>query len=300
MSFQLTILTATYNRAHLLPDLYASLCRQTCMDFVWIVIDDGSVDDTSSLLAKWEGEKKGFRMIWCSQSNSGKNRAINKGVSMVTTPYTMIVDSDDYLTDDAVEFVLGGINSISDYNSMAGLAGLRGESAFKSLNLMSENYVDANNIERCKYGLEKDCCEVYRSDLLRSHPFFVWEGEKFVPEEVVWNQLALEGWRLRWFNKVICIVRYQEEGLTKKSWNLLKNNPMGYAMMYNHRLLYVTSIRDKCYQIIQMISCAILARNFPYIFSSNEKILSYLLLPLGWLTAQRRKMQFDRLSCNID
>lgn len=294
MSTMLTILTATYNRAILLSDLYASLCRQTCKDFIWIIVDDGSVDETVSLLRQWEKCNRGFRMQWCTQTNSGKNCAVNNGIQMVETDYTMLLDSDDYLTDDAVEYVLAGLKSISDEKNMAGIAGLKMDLEQGVLTHMKFEQIDASNLERRKYGIEKDCCEIYRTELLRSHPFPVWPGEKFTPEEVVWNQLALEGWQLRWFNKTICIVRYLESGLTKSSWHLLKNNPMGYAMMYNHRLLYSPDFSTTCYYVIQMIAYAILANNIGYIFNSNRKFLALFMLPLGCFLSLRRKLQYQK------
>lgn len=290
-NIQLTILTATYNRAHLLPDLYQSLCRQTCKGFIWVVVDDGSQDGTSDLVKDWMKQDNGFRIELYTQPNGGKDRAVNNGVLHVTTPYTMIMDSDDYLTDDAVGFLLKALAGISGLKALAGISGLRGESEVKALNRMEGEWVDASNLERKALGIDRDCCEVYRTDLLRSHPFEVWEGEKFTPEEVVWNQLALEGYKLRWFNKVTCIVRYQEGGLTLDSWGLFKKNPMGYAMMFNHRLFYSYSFRERINNILQFICCCYVGNNLNYISHSNNKLLTYLLLPLGIALGVRRKKQ---------
>ena len=301
-NIQITILTATYNRAHLLPDLYQSLCRQTCKDFIWVVVDDGSKDGTSDLVRGWMTPDNGFHIDLYTQPNAGKDRAVNNGVSHITTPYTMIMDSDDYLTDDAVAFLLKALAGISGLKALAGISGLkalagisgfRGESEVKALNRMEGEWVDASNLERKALGIDRDCCEVYRTDLLRSHPFKVWEGEKFTPEEVVWNQLALEGYKLRWFNKVTCIVRYQEGGLTLDSWGLFKKNPMGYAMMFNHRLLYSHSIGERINNILQFICCCYVGGNLSYISHSNNKLLTYLLLPLGIALGVRRKRQIQ-------
>ena len=303
MKSQLTILTATYNRAHLLPDLYRSLCRQTSKDFVWVVMDDGSLDGTRELIANWANEMRlvenGFDIQYYYQSNGGKDRAINTGVAHISTPYTMIMDSDDYLTDDAVDFLTDCLSEIKDDDSFAGISGWRAIEnkssqcvSVESLNHLQTDYVDATNLERKGLGIEKDCCEVYRTDLLKSHPFKVWAGEKFTPEEVVWNQLALEGYKLRWFNKVTCIVRYQEEVLTKDSWNLYRKNPMGYAMMFDHRLLYSHGWREKVQNVIQFLACCCLAGEYGYISHCNEPVLAYCLFPVGWLLARRRRRQF--------
>lgn len=297
MGLQLTILTATYNRADLLPDLYESLLRQNNKQFIWLVVDDGSVDNTRELVENWKNRDNGFEIRFIKQPNGGKNRAVNKGVMNIDTPYTMIIDSDDYLTDDAVKFLLGGIDSISELDGFAGVSGMRGiidasSNNIKSINSNFEAYIDATNLDRQKYGINHDCCEVYLTKLLKLHPFVVWEGEKFTPEQVVWNQLAIEGYKLRWFPKVTCIVRYQEDGLTKDSWNLYKSNPMGYAMMFNHSLKYPQSFKKKLYSIIQMICCCFISGNIGYISMSNAPFLSFLLIPIGYALSLRRKLQF--------
>lgn len=297
MEMLITVLTATYNRAYLLPDLYQSLCRQTSKAFDWVIIDDGSEDGTKELVSRWLQKDNGFTISYFFVPNGGKNRAINFGVKQIVTPFTMIVDSDDYLTDDAIEYLSERVVNISSERKLAGIAGLRGVSKDESLNKLDFNrdsYVLANNLERKDYGLDKDACEVYRTDLLRSHPFEVWEGEKFVPEEIVWNQLALEGYSLLWYNKVTCIVRYQEEGLTKGSWALLRINPMGYASMYRQRIGLSKSWKDKFYNNVQMIALSFLAGNLRYAFNDNITFITLLSLPAGMAVALRRIRQFNK------
>ena len=141
---QITVLTATYNRAYLLGDLYDSLCRQTSKDFIWIIIDDGSSDGTKQLCEKWLHENNGFKIEYYYKENGGKNRAINLGVARVETPYTMIMDSDDYLVDDAIEKMNKAIAGVSGMKAIAGVSGMRGESAITSLNQLRQNYIDAS------------------------------------------------------------------------------------------------------------------------------------------------------------
>ena len=295
----ITVLTATYNRVKLLPDLYASLCRQTYQDFDWIIIDDGSSDGTQSIVKKWLAEEHTFTISYHYIPNGGKNRAINYGVKLVQTPFTMIVDSDDYLTNDAISFYKQNLLKIIDKNYIAGIAGLRGTDINAPLNKVTypiNTFILVNNLERSKYNLQKDACEVYRTSILQDHPFVVWENEKFSPEEIVWNQLALEGYSLRWYHKVTCIVRYQENGLTKDSFNLIKKNPMGYAMMYKHRIALSKNLKDKFFNACQMIAYCILGKQFCYIFENYTNIFVILLaIPIGGILAIRRKIQFNNI-----
>ena len=206
----ITVITPTYNRAHLLPDLYRSLCEQSCHAFDWLIVDDGSTDCTRELVYKWEKENRAFQINYLWKENDGKNRSINKGVLLIETPFTMILDSDDLLTDDAIAFLSKAAEDIFDDNDIAGIAALRGMSANAPLQEPSfppGQFVLANNLERARYRLDRDACEVYKTALLRKHPFMVWPKETFVPEEIIWNTIALEGFCLRWYNKVTCIAR---------------------------------------------------------------------------------------------
>ena len=293
----ITVLTATYNRANLLPDLYASLCRQSNQNFDWIIIDDGSNDGTQSIVKKWMAEEHTFTISYHHIPNGGKNRAINYGAKLVQTPFTMIVDSDDFLTDDAIEFLSEKAKEIITHKNLAGISGLKGHdenTPLKSIKTNNTPYIIANNLERKQYGLERDACEVYKASILLHHPFDVWKNEKFVPEEIVWNQIALEGYSLRWYNKVTYIARYQENGLTKDSFNLIKRNPMGYAMMYKQRITLSKNLKDKFYNACQMIAYCILGKSLHFIYKSNSyKGITTLAIPLGVILSIRRVIQFN-------
>lgn len=295
----ITVVTATFNRAHLLVDLYDSLCRQTNLLFDWIIVDDGSTDSTSDIVQKWIRKQPPFHIQLIKKDNEGKNRAINDAVRIVSTPFTMIVDSDDYLTEDAIAFLSNAAQEVEERQEIAGVAGLRGHDLSTPLSNPSfpkNTYVVASNLERKQYHLEKDACEVYKTAILVSHPFQVWSTEKFVPEQVVWNQLALEGYRLRWYNRITVIARYQVSGLTNVGWDLLKNNPMGYAMMFNHHLLTTQSLRAKINTSLQFICCCFLGNNPKYIFNCNQRLLGFLLLIPGWALSKRRRIQFKHFS----
>lgn len=292
----ITIFTPAYNRAHTLPRLYESLKHQTNHDFEWLVIDDGSADNTPELFDGWCVTPQYFPIRYKRVANGGKNRAINEGLKLALGKYFMILDSDDLLTDDAVEFVLESFTQITNDECFIGLSGKRGGFDGVPLGLKSDaykegGYIDCNNLERPKYHLERDMAEVFKTDILRKYEFKVWPGEKFTPEEVVWNQIASDGYRLRWFNKVIYLCEYQEGGLSDSTWLLLKNNPMGYAMMFDQRIKIHTGLKSRINNAIQYGSCCILAKEYGMIPKSQSPLLSVLLSPLSWLVAQRRKRQ---------
>ena len=209
----------------------------------------------------------------------------------------MIVDSDDYLTDDAIEFLSEKAKDIINNEKTVGISGLKGHNEttpLKPIKINNTPYIVANNLERKQYGLERDACEVYKTSILLQHPFEVWKNEKFAPEEIVWNQIALEGYNLRWYNKITYIARYQNNGLTNDSFNLIKKNPMGYAMMYKQRIMLSKNLKEIFYNSSQMIAYYILGGNFLKTFSSQLKLITIFAIPMGCILSIRRKFQYNK------
>lgn len=121
----LTIFTPTYNRGYVLGKLYESLCKQTCFKFEWLIVDDGSEDDTSAKVKKWMKENDKFKIRYIYQNNQGKQLAFNTGVENCELEYFFCVDSDDYLTDNAVEEIYKILPNIKE-KRIAGIVALRG------------------------------------------------------------------------------------------------------------------------------------------------------------------------------
>ena len=125
-SYPVTVCTPTYNRAYILGDLYHSLQRQTCMDFEWLIVDDGSADDTKALVASWQGVENPLPIRYVYQENGGKCRAINRGLKEADGRLFFTVDSDDYLTDDAIEKVIRWDGELPKDGHFCGYVGNRG------------------------------------------------------------------------------------------------------------------------------------------------------------------------------
>lgn len=210
----LTILTPAYNRGYILQNAYESLCRQTITDFEWVVVDDGSSDNTEELVRQWQKETTAFPIVYEKQENGGKHRAVNRGVALARGDYILILDSDDFLTDDAVEVIAGWTAEIAQLPGFAGVSGLKDGARNGN---MKAPYVDAKNTERQKYGLQGDKAEVYKTELMRKYPFPEFEGEKFLRENAVWDAIALDGYKLRWYNRIIYKCEYLEDGLTQNT-----------------------------------------------------------------------------------
>lgn len=296
----ITVFTPTYNRAHTLTRLYKSLRTQSCTDFEWLVIDDGSKDATEQLFDLWIQEENPFPIRYHKIENGGKNRAINKALPLAKGDYFFILDSDDLLMPTAVQTIIKGFASLPPGDdSFIGISIVKGDLNGKPIARIPQidatiGYVDCNNLDRPKFGLQADMAEAFFIEKLRKYEFPVWSGEKFTPEAVVWNQMALDGFRLRWFDKIEYLCEYQEDGLTNSTWRLLRDNPMGYAMLFNHQLLYTNGIRNRVNLVLQFLASCFRAGEYRYILKCNAFLLAIILLPLGWILAIRRKQQIKK------
>ena len=241
-----TIFTPTYNRRELIDNLYHSLLAQTDKNFEWLIIDDGSTDDTEKYFSELTSKPQPFPIRYLKQVNGGKHRAINKGVQNANGELFFIVDSDDYLTENAIEKINQWITTLDNSHKWAGISGLRGFSKDSVVGQHSDfSYIDAKNNERRKYNLLGDKAEVYFTDVLKQHPFPKIPGENFISEEIVWNAIARDGYYLRWFNEIIYICDYLEGGLTKDN-DKDKSNPQGRLLWAKGQLeTFPNSWRDR-------------------------------------------------------
>lgn len=293
----LTIHTATYNRGYILGQAYESLRSQTNKDFEWIITDDGSTDNTEELVRSWMNEDNGFPIIYNKLNHVGKIRALNFGVEHSSTEWFMMLDSDDYFLPKTVELVIKWLEEIKEEKKIGGIGFAK---CFPNKEYMkpqrpiideSIGYVDASHIERSKFNLDMDMCEVHRTKLFRDFPFQVYSTEMFAPERLSYYEIAFAGWKLRWRNTKLCICNYLPDGLTKDN-KIVKNNPMGYAMYYNQNLLIHTKFKERFTDAMQMIALCICAGHVGYLKNSNNMLVTILAFPIGVLLSIRRKIQF--------
>lgn len=229
----LTIFTPTYNRAYIIDKLYLSLCNQTCSDFEWLIVDDGSTDNTEDLISKYIAENK-IKIRYRKQANGGKHRAINYGLNLAKGELFFIVDSDDHLSEDAVEWITKTAEPIRDDENFAGLSGIRvtpsGEKIGGGLDF---GIIDSDAINiRLKHHISGDLAEVYKTKILRQYPFPTFDKEKFCPEALVWNRIA-QKYSLRYCHKGIYICEYLPDGLTAKITNLRRKSPKASMTYYS-------------------------------------------------------------------
>lgn len=226
MDEMITVLTPTYNRGNYLRKLFESLCKQTRKDFKWLIIDDGSQDETNQLIKEFV-RVADFKINYIEKENGGKHTALNIGFNVIDTYLTFIVDSDDIITEDAIETIYNAIPQISSDN-LCGVAFLRGYSKTECIgNIFPKDGAIDNDITiRLKYNISGDKAEVWRTDILRQYQFPVFDKERFQGENYVWWQIARK-YNMLYRNKIIYITKYLAGGLTKSGRAMRLNNPLG-------------------------------------------------------------------------
>ena len=329
----ITIFTPTYNRAQLLPRLYESLCRQTYRNFEWIVVDDGSTDQTAELFGAMHNAplktqspqaplKGGVQSGSCppsplkgeqlsgsktelpplqggpggapglgglkfiTQPNGGKHRAINRGVREARGELFFIVDSDDWLPDDALQTVAERWEAVRNNPKIGGVCGqdMTPDGKVIGSGLPSEELVCSSLDIRLKHHVTGDLKEVFRTEVLREMPFPEFEGEKFCPEALAWNRIA-QKYDLLFFSRPIYIAEYQPGGLTDRIVRVRMQSPMASMTCYSELVSYDIPLKEKLKAAInywRFRLCGKAAGNMPRL----PKLWN-LAMPLGWLLHQQ-------------
>lgn len=211
----ITVLTPTFNRGGGLQSLWDSLQKQTVKDFEWLVVDDGSTDGTKNLITKLQ-EKSDFPIRYIYKSNGGKHTALNVGIQTIRSELTFIVDSDDCVTDDAVESILKIHKKYRSQNNICGYAFLRafpdGKVNGKKFDVNEKigSYIDVR-VNGNDTGADK--AEVFKTQCLKEFPFPEYPNEKFLGEDLVWVRMARK-YEMVHINKAIYVGNYLEDGLT--------------------------------------------------------------------------------------
>lgn len=278
---KLTIFTPTYNRAYILPQLYNSLTRQTDKNFCWLVVDDGSTDETELLFNKWVQENL-IDIKYIKQVNGGKMRAHNTGVKACDTDLFVCVDSDDYVVDDAVENILDNYKNWETRYEISGMIAYKGK---KDNNLLSSVFPKGVKIitlgDLYRKGFSGDTTLVYRTKILQEYLFPEIVGEKFVTEDYVYCQID-EKYKMILNPKIITICEYLQDGYTKNAIRLIVNNPKGMLNYYNLKIVYAKSIKERALYVIRYTAFAKLCGGKHNFKNCKSKFLYIFCLPVSY------------------
>lgn len=279
---QLTIFTPTYNRAYCLHYCYESLKRQTNKNFVWLIIDDGSIDETREIVEGWKKEKLILiEYIW--QKNQGMHGAHNTAYEHIQTELNVCIDSDDYMPDDAVEKILTFWNEYGN-EEVSGLIGLDADSNEQIIGTNLPDYLKSATLFELynTYKVTGDKKLVYRTALTKKYPYPIFENEKYVGLAYKYYQLDKK-YQMLLMNEILCHVEYLPDGSSHNMIYQYYNNPRGFAF-YRKELMKLpfANIRFKFRQAIHYVSSSILSKDWSFLKSTPKKILTTLALPFGF------------------
>lgn len=257
MSFKhkITVFTPTYNRAYIIGKLYQSLQRQTYTDFEWLIVDDGSTDNTTELIHEWQKRNENMPIRYYKKENGGKCRAINYALKYAQGELFFTVDSDDYLTDDALEKIVMWEKEIAHSDKFCGVAGNLGTSNNETPNtLFSGEYYEGTLLDRYR-NVDGERAIVFYTEIHRKYLYPEFSGENFMTEAVVYNRMAHDGYKMRFYNDIIWIYEYREDGLTQKGNSLFVNNPMGYGLWLREKAEYMRDSFAKKIRMYYTFTC---------------------------------------------
>ena len=230
----LTVFTPTYNRKTLLKRVYRSLLWQTCSDFKWLIVDDGSDDGTRETVESFIDEGR-IDITYIYRENGGKMRAHNTGVMACDTELFVCLDSDDYFTKDAVDVILNEWEKIRTGSQYAGLIAHKGSDEMHTLyQAMFPDDSDTTLKGLYDRGFDGETTLVIRTELLKEHLFPEIPGEKYVPEDFVYDQID-SGHVFAVVPRILTVCEIVDSGYTDRAAQLRKKNPTGWFLYYARR-----------------------------------------------------------------
>lgn len=242
--YKITIFTPTYNRGYIIGNLYESICRQSFRNFEWLIVDDGSSDDTEKIVTNWI-EQAEFKIRYYKKKNGGKCRAINYGLDLAEGELFFVMDSDDYLTDDALEKVVYWEETIHGKREYCGVVGNRGNSDGTTVNtIYDEPFLDVCAFDRYpEYNTTKridgDRAGVWYTDIHKKYKYPEFEGENYMPPAVAWDRMAHDGYKVRLFNDIIWVCEYLPDGLSAYGNKRVLNNPQSHGLICRQKAKFL-------------------------------------------------------------
>ncbi|RBP27437.1 MULTISPECIES: glycosyltransferase family 2 protein [Bacillus] len=278
---KLTVFTPTYNRAYCLQGCYESLKQQTCKDFIWLIIDDGSDDNTKELVHSWVSEDYiDIRYYW--QPNQGMHGAHNTAYEMIDTELNVCIDSDDSMPSDAVEKIINFWNENGN-EQVSGIIALdlyKDEKVIGSKLPLHLNRSTLFNLYN-KHGVTGDKKLVYRTELTKKYPYPIFKNEKYVGLAYKYYMLD-QKYEMLLMNEALCYVEYMPDGSSMNMLNQYRQNPKGFAF-YRKELMKLpfTNRLFKYRQAVHYVSSSFIAKNIRFIKESPYKVLTLCALPFG-------------------
>ncbi|WBX70730.1 glycosyltransferase family 2 protein [Tenacibaculum retecalamus] len=272
----LTVFTPTYNRAYCLHQVYDSLCKQTSTDFIWLIIDDGSSDNTKELVDLWSQENK-IIIEYVYQNNLGMHGGYNTAYANINTELNVCIDSDDYMTDDAVEKIIDFWLKNGD-DKYAGIVGL---DALKNGEILGEKFpksIKSSSLEDLyyKHKVPGDKKLIFRTEVVKKYPKYpIFKEEKFVPLGSLFLQIDKD-YELLCMNEVLCIVEYLDDGSTRNIFKQYVRHPKGFRFARTIEVKYSKYFKIRFKALIHFISSSIMLKDYRFFKKRESNIINII------------------------
>ena len=278
----LTIFRPAYNRAHTIGRTYDSLCRQTCKDFEWLIIDDGSSDNTRELVEGWMTENK-IPIRYIYQENQGMHGAHNTAYKNIQTELNTCIDSDDWMPDDAVEKIV----SFWKENGSERYAGIIGLDIDMNGKLISVPFPDSMKSttlvdyeQTIGYG---DTKMVLRTDVVNQYPPYPrFEGERYFSLGYLYL-LIDQDYECLTLNEPLVVVDYQVDGSSMGMWRQYWNNPQGFAFLRKEHMRLYRRWNFRWRSSIHYAAHCFRMRKYGKLLETSMPVSSFFMIPFGFL-----------------
>jgi len=278
----ITVFTPTFNRVHLLPRLYDSLCKQTSGDFSWLIIDDGSSDGTQELVKQWQAEKK-IEIEYHYKENGGMHTGHNVAYRRIKTELNVCIDSDDYMPKDAVEKIVRFWNDLEDKQNYSGFVGLDVTEDGAIIGTKIPEDLKRGSYLNLYKSVTGDKKFVLVTEEVNKYPLYPeYKNEKLVPLGILYIMMGEEK-DFAFTNDVYCVVEYQEDGSTNSIFKQYRESPLGFAYARKIILKYDRSFASQFKTYLHLISSSIFAKDISLAFKNVNPVKSLLVLPFGLL-----------------
>ena len=277
----LTVFTPAYNRAYSLPRTYESLCTQDCKRFIWLIVDDGSTDDTAELVKQWQQRDNGFEIRYVYKENGGMHTAHNTAYENLDTELNVCIDSDDMMAPGAVRAILEKWEQVRDAD-YAGIIALDGDMNGNVLGSGFPEQLSETTVSGYyAAGGRGDKKLIYRTEIIKAYPEYpVFEGEKYVSLSYKYR-LIDQDYKMAVLNTIVCNVEYQADGSSLNMFRQYVKNPKGFAFWRKIRMQYPDSEKRLFVDCVHYVSSSILSKNPHFIAESPRKGMTILAIPVG-------------------
>ena len=241
---KISIITPVYNRVKELIRLYNSLCNQTNSNFIWIIVDDGSKESINLLIDRWKKQAK-FKITLIVQSNQGKMHAYKHAVQHLSTPWSLVVDSDDTVSKEMISILYKNIDSVSRKDE-CGMVFPRQLGVDSDEILLWKKLPSKINIIalRYQYNIQESAILIKTDYLKKAFCSLQLPNETFISEEILYNELMTQG-SFTVKTNLFYFGEYQDDGLTNHLFKLWLDNPESTILLFQSRYKALSTLNFK-------------------------------------------------------